>query len=331
MATRQLTTRLQRIHHRWLERRIPASMQHQLNRHNLFIFPSGFGWLFILLCIGLFLLGTNYQNNLMLLLCYFLLSFMLVSLFATYRNLSGLIVSSEGEVTVYAGDALHLPVTIDTKVQHASAHGEISLAFYRSEHKQGLDFDKPENKTKLQLTFHERGVHAMPRVTLKSVFPAGLFTCWTHLAFQEKCIVYPTPKVCRNLYRDASHSQSDENMANSRVAINKGGSDTFFGFTTHVAGMPMHRIAWKLFAKGRGLLDKQFVDHQDSELWLHFQDYFTGDAEEALQKLCYQVNQLNLGSVQFGLHLPNQRIQPASGNAHVKACLTALAEYPRVP
>ena len=64
----------QRNANNWLNKRIPAATRFSLNHKNIFIFPSRFGGLYLFLCLGLFILGTNYQNNLMILLCYFLVS-----------------------------------------------------------------------------------------------------------------------------------------------------------------------------------------------------------------------------------------------------------------
>ncbi|MEC9169935.1 MAG: hypothetical protein VX551_11150, partial [Pseudomonadota bacterium] len=85
-----LSNYLQRRLLKWLDRRVPASHEHHLNGNSIFILPSGFGWSFIILSLCLFLLGTNYQNNLMLLLSYLCLSIMLLTLFYTHQNFARL-------------------------------------------------------------------------------------------------------------------------------------------------------------------------------------------------------------------------------------------------
>jgi len=78
----------------WLDNRVPAANEHHLNLNSIFILPSGFGWSFIILSLCLFLLGTNYQNNLMLLLSYLCLSIMLLTLFYTHQNFARLALKS---------------------------------------------------------------------------------------------------------------------------------------------------------------------------------------------------------------------------------------------
>jgi hypothetical protein len=58
----------------WLKKRIPAGEEQALSHEKIFIFPSRFGFWFLILAALLFVLGTNYQNNLMRLLCTFLAS-----------------------------------------------------------------------------------------------------------------------------------------------------------------------------------------------------------------------------------------------------------------
>ena len=100
-------TVLQGYWNKWLNKRIPAATQHHLNHQNIFIFPAKFGLLFLSLCVLLFLLGTNYQNNLMLLLCYFLLAIFLVNLLASYINFARIDLQIGKCSEVFVGDNLH--------------------------------------------------------------------------------------------------------------------------------------------------------------------------------------------------------------------------------
>ena len=90
----RLTQRRLSLVNRWLDKRIPPASQHSLTMNNIFILPTGFGWAFIIMSLCLFLLGTNYQNNLMVLLSYILLSIMLLTLFYTHQNFARLAVKS---------------------------------------------------------------------------------------------------------------------------------------------------------------------------------------------------------------------------------------------
>ena len=89
----------------WLDRRIPGNKQHTLSHSNLFIFPTRQGFIFLLIASVLWVLGTNYQNNLILALVFFMVALLVVAIISTYSNLAKLKLSYEGCAEVFAGDA----------------------------------------------------------------------------------------------------------------------------------------------------------------------------------------------------------------------------------
>ena len=85
-----LTQRYRERWLRWLDTRIPANDTVHMTLDTIFVLPTGFGWSFIIMACCLFLLGTNYQNNLMLILCYLMLAIMLLTLFYSHQNFARL-------------------------------------------------------------------------------------------------------------------------------------------------------------------------------------------------------------------------------------------------
>lgn len=77
MSAIKLRQLLQQRFDRWLAQRQPASLNVSLNQGVIYILPSRFGYWFIFLILLLYLLGTNYQNNLILLTSFVLLSTLL--------------------------------------------------------------------------------------------------------------------------------------------------------------------------------------------------------------------------------------------------------------
>ena len=56
----------------WVMRRIPPARELTLSQKNVFIMPSGGGFAFLLLLLALLIAGINYENNLVLALCFLL-------------------------------------------------------------------------------------------------------------------------------------------------------------------------------------------------------------------------------------------------------------------
>ena len=83
----QISSFLQSRLNRWLARRIPQKKSHRLQHNNIFILPAKAGMGFILLILLLWLLGTNYQNNLVLGVAFLLLALMVMCIHHKYGNL----------------------------------------------------------------------------------------------------------------------------------------------------------------------------------------------------------------------------------------------------
>lgn len=75
---------------RWFAARAPKSDNATLNLRNVYIFFSREGLLFAVLLIITFIAGINYGNNLVLGLCFYLISVWLISFHVTFAHISGL-------------------------------------------------------------------------------------------------------------------------------------------------------------------------------------------------------------------------------------------------
>lgn len=315
-----MMTAWQRRMSKWLDKRIPAATRFTLNHKNIFIFPSRFGGLFLFLCLGLFLLGTNYQNNLMILFCYFLVALFLLNLFIAYLNFSKLDLQLGKLQNGFSGDKVQLPIWINHT--RTAAHGLISLHFWQQNEKVEIDLDRSNNPTYLALPCKKRGKQNLPRVTFNSYFPLGLFRCWTHLQFEGDVLAYPAPIHCSLTL----HNEQDESHKEAAVVSQKG-HDDFDSLAPYKQGEPLYHVAWKQVAKGQGMISKQFSHQSGSSGWLKLSLLPPLDLEKNLSHLCFQVIELTRNNMHFGLELEHIKIAPDAGLSHQLKCLTALALY----
>ena len=344
---------LQRYWDKWLNKRIPAATQHQLNHHNIFIFPAKFGLLFLSLCLLLFLLGTNYQNNLMLLMCYFLLAIFLVNLLTSYINFARIDLQIGKCPEVFVGDNLQIPLWLNANndsnnLATFSTKGLLHFKFQTHQHKSTkktkfqyeqqnteVDADAFTNPIHLSQKCHQRGKLTLSRVTVQSFYPLGLYRCWTHLAFTHNITVFPKPLPCEIKLHISDHSTAKKS---GEIANEQTGHDDFSHLKAYQVGESLNHVAWKQLAKGRGMVSKQFSSVSNHVGWLKLSaDYknkvlshsivtkTTSDRE--LGELCYQVIELSRTQRTFGLDLGTQCIAPNSGAGHRLACLIALAYF----
>ena len=90
-------------------------------------------------------------------------------------------------------------------------------------------------------------------------------------------------------------------------------------------GDPLKLVVWKKAAKAGELVSRDSQQAQRKELWLDLAAAGGVDAEHRLARLCAWVLQADHLDLEYGLRLPGIELRPASGEAHKRRCLEALA------
>ena len=301
---------------RWLKKRMPANNQHTLNQRSIFIFPSRFGFMYLFVCIFLYTLGTNYQNNLILLLTFTLIGFFITSIIYSYGNLSGLTIKSSQVPAMYANESSFIPLYLSDCVNR----NELTFNF-KQQHGSTLEIAKEQDKVQVPFKPLTRGKVNPERVTIISYFPLGLLRCWTVLDMNIELIVYPEPLDDHVPLLTIDDGQEQQNK--SRMQLNE-----FEGIKDHIAGESLSRISWKHVARNQQkLVSKHFSDVDSTPKWLALSHVRGDDIEQRLSKLTYAIDHYTQEQATFGLLLDNQTIAPDSGEKHRQTCLEALALY----
>ena len=307
----------QRRFQNWLERRIPPARRLQLNQKNLFIFISREGWAYLFIAGLVWIGATNFQNNLVLALCFLLLAILCVAIHQTFANLSGLTLRWIGAEPVFAGDVAHCLIELDS----ATGREQLELTFPGEAATVAAVTGGEPGRVALTVTTSRRGRFTPGRCRLQSRYPLGIIRCWTWLDLEAEVLVYPRPLATDE--REWASGGADEDQG-AAVA----GSEDFFALRSYVPGDALSGVAWKHYAAGRGLLVREQVDYHGTELWLDYRTLPDADPEHRLSKLCFRALELAESLRPFGLRLPDRVIEPAAGDEHLRAVLRALAECP---
>ncbi|MBA6265280.1 MAG: hypothetical protein ACI9N3_001716 [Colwellia sp.] len=307
---------------RWLKRRIPPASQHKLSNRNIFIMPTRFGFVYLVFVVLLFLLATNYQNNVIMLLSYLMASVFITTMMHSFFNLSGIEVSTDKQVEGYAKQYIMVPVKI------LSPNNRLDFNFCFDHQKMShLPQTVQGNQTVyVSCRYENRGVHYPGRLKIWSEYPLGLFITWTRIDFDFKCMLYPAAEPVRHIPSNFAGSVKQ----NSFLENTKPGIDEFFELKTHIPGEPLSRVAWKQFARGQGRLTKHYHQQQGATCWLKLTDMPKHGLEKQLQYLCFLVKEYNDAAQIFGLDLGQEKIKPSQGQQHFNQCLMALALYPKL-
>ncbi|MED5526863.1 MAG: DUF58 domain-containing protein [Pseudomonadota bacterium] len=297
---------------RFLAKRQPAASQCRLGNANIYILPTAFGYAFLALVMAIFLLGTNYQNNLVLLLAFFLISLFTTSMYFTHRNLAGLTLHRLALEPQVAGDDLRLDLQADGK-------GHWGLEFcYGQGPVRKSDVDGLKRLVLLAPP-GVRGRHRPGRLTVACRFPLGLFRAWSYPDLDQELLLYPRPEPWqRGLGVD---------LDKGAVQGQHHGEDDWQGLKNYQPGDPLKRVAWKQLAQGRGMWSKEFARPEQDSRWLRLSEIKGATLEQRLARLAWLVLDSDQRQAQYGLDLGGVKINLGSGHGHCRRCLEALACY----
>ncbi|MCG8668753.1 MAG: DUF58 domain-containing protein [Pseudomonadales bacterium] len=303
---------------KWLDRRIKPSREIRLDQSKIFIFPSRYGFFYLLTALMLFIGGINYENSLILNLCFLLVSLFIISILHTFRNLSGLVIKAGNSEDSFAGGQSLFDVIL--KREGEKAHQALNIIWHDNESGAKDVSDQFETKTRLILDTPTRGLFKPNRLKIQSTFPLGLIRAWSWVDIDMNSVVYPKP-LQGELMQDDEADHGDGQRKVSR------GQDDFDQLRRYQVGDSLKNIAWKHYARGQGLHTKVFTGYQSESEWLSWDSVSARNIEDKLSILCYWVLKFTEDNKLFGLSIPGTTIEPAVGKAHEKKCLKALALY----
>lgn len=290
--------------YRWLDKRQPASAEVRLNQQLLFVFPSAFGgWLVVLIGL-LYLFGTNYQNNLILLCAYLLLSLFCCCILAAFFNLYQLHLSTTATPFCYSGSALQVVIK-------PGQHQHKKMLSFSSQDFAPVLFETLPDLLQFELHPQKRGLYQLRRFKLESYYPFGLIRCWTHIQLAQSYWVYPAPA---SLLQTQLFSLSQQKDHPDQLA-------------PYHAGAPASAIDWKRLAKNPWQPVIRHYSASTAEQPLqNLVVTATGAAlEQQLSEFCALLLQFEQQGQIYGLSTPKGDIDPDHGQAHLHRCLQALA------
>ncbi|MDB5885333.1 MAG: hypothetical protein JWR74_1504 [Polaromonas sp.] len=327
-----LQNRLQR----WFEARLPLADSVTLTQRTVYILPTRPGWMLFLTLAVLLVASINYQLNLGYLLTFLLAGTALVGMHVCHGTLRGLALHLTAPAAQYAGANTSFDIQL-TNARRSVRHG-IGLSVLDPQaagRQQGAGrhwawTDVPaQGSSTVQVAFTplRRGLHRLPTLTAETRFPLGTFRVWTVWRPAAQVLVYPAPEPGPPpLPSGEPRSQGAGNAPRAQS------SGEFDGVRGYRRGDPLKHVLWKKAAKAgeqggesAGLVVRDHQQAQHHELWLDIRQAGTLSAEQGLSRLCAWVLQADRLGLRYGLRLPAAEISPASGEAHKRRCLEALA------
>ena len=324
----------------WFESRLPLSDSVTLTQRTVYILPTRAGLMLGLTLLVLLIASINYQLNLGYLLTFLLAGCALVGMHVCHATLRGLAMNL---VAPNAHQALATAI-IDVKFtneRRSPRHGiglrvlnPLDANGKKSSERNWAWTDVPaQGSSVVQVAFTptRRGLHRLPTLCAETRFPLGTFRVWAVWRPAAQMLVYPAPEAM-----PPPLPAGEPRAAGASAALRAQNTGEFDGIRAYRRGDPMKRVIWKkavnamsasqqTTSRDSGLLVRDTQPAQRHELWLDFMQAGTFDTEKKLSRLCAWVLRADTLGLDYGLRLPALQIQPASGEAHRRQCLEALA------
>lgn len=296
----------------------PLANLHQENNNAVSYRLAQTGYvLLVIIAVILFLAVSNpSRSNFALFFAFSLISFGLVSIWLTIRNIRGLII--EPEESRY--DKSTRPLRFSLVVRNPTSLSRSALALKLG--KQTLNSFSLDAHSHRQLLIlfkhHGRGHYQLDQLSLTTDYPLGIMTVCLPLKLVLHAWVLPTT--------DQAISKPPPN-----VEYLRGENNAIDSLRDYTDGDPINRIHWQSFAKTGKLAIKAFANEQEEQpacqqIWLDWST-IQGNAEDRIQSLVAMMDWAMDNRIHYGLRLEDTEIAMGSGIAHYYHCLKELAIF----
>lgn len=296
-----------------------------LTQRNVYILPTGPGFMLGATLLVLLVASINYQLNLGYVLTFLLTGSAVVGMHVCHGTLRGITMNLLAPEDHFAG--ANVTIGVNLLSDKRSVRYGIGLAVLGTQHWSWTDVPA-QGRAKVQVAFQapRRGQHRVPTLTAETRFPLGTFRVWTVWRPAAQVLVYPAPEP------HPPPLPSGEACTGGRAAVQRQSTGEFDGVRTYRRGDPLKLVIWKKAAKTDELVSRDAQQVQRFELWLDLAHTgiagaTTGGAalESALSRLCAWVLLADKQGLHYGIRLGGQEIAPGHGEAHRRNCLQALA------
>jgi len=308
---------------RWWQARLPLTDTTVLTQRNVYILPTGAGWMLALTLVVLLVASINFQLNLGYLLTFLLAGSAVAGMHFCHATLRGLSLHLKPPEPLFLGQGAALQVQLAS--ERRTPRLSIALAVHGSGHWAWTDVPA-QGIAQVQVAFTptRRGLHRVPTLTAETRYPLGTFRVWTLWRPAAEVLVYPAPES------GAPPLPPGEPRAGCTGSAPTQGTGEFEGVRAYRRGDPLHLVVWKKAAQALSsgsdaLVSRDAQQSQRHELWLDTAHTGLADPEARLSRLTAWVLQADRLGLNYGLRLPGREIAQGSGPAHRRNFLEALA------
>jgi uncharacterized protein (DUF58 family) len=295
----------------------PEALPITIDRRRIYVLPTRYGLFFGGLLAAMTLGALNYNNNPALILCFLLASVAHTSLLRAYLTLRGLRLEQVGADPVHAGDTQSLRLLF--AAGEARRRAGIVVLQDGTRVSFGLDADA-RAEARIARAAARRGLHAVGRIEISTRLPLGLFVAWSWLNPQAQVLVYPALEA----QAPPLPGRGDKGQPRRR----RGLDEEPHSLRDYRVGDPLRLVAWKRSAQTNRLMVREYESPAGADVLLDWRELGALEHEARIRRLARWVVDAEREGLRSTLVLPQRRIGPGNGAAHLHACLRELALHP---
>lgn len=306
-----------------------------LSRRHIYILPTRFGMVFVILLFAMLLGSMNYSLSLGFALTFLLAGVGHAAMLHTWRNIAHLQIKLHHLPPTFAGEPLSIELTInETKGRDRTG----VLLHFECEPPAGFSqmIDIPafsETNIVLSHSTSTRGHLKPARIKIYSEFPLTLFHAWAYVQLEATAMIYPTAS---QLERFAELSQDTAvDHASCDITSRQAGIEDFAGHKLYQIGDNLKKVNWKASSKLNdneigipNLLIKEYEGISAQSLVLDWEQTSGLAYEARISLMTSWVVAAAEASREYAMRIPQLDITKNTGSAHTHACLKALALMP---
>ncbi|HLT25280.1 MAG TPA: DUF58 domain-containing protein [Zeimonas sp.] len=298
--------------------------EHRIGRRAVAVAPSAAGVLLGAALLAMLIAALNYQLTLGYALTFLIAGVVVVGALHTMRNLAMLTLRGARADPVFAGQLAEFTLI----ARNETRFERFALALHAPGMAQPEHFDVPagaEQFVSVALPTRRRGWMPMPRFTLTTTFPIGIWRARTRWQPAQRVLVFPAPET-------PAAPLPMRNTASGEGASGGHGHGDVVALRPYADGDPPQRIAWKAVARtgSQELVALQMGEAELGETTLDWHALPASmDDEAKLSRLTRWTLDADAAGVRFALRLPGTFVEADSGPAHRMRCLEALATWSR--
>jgi uncharacterized protein (DUF58 family) len=263
------------------------------------------------------MIGSAYENNLINIIAFFLLSLILISMVQTHNLLRGIEISAIQNQNGFALDFFKATIIahdVDRQGQPTLPRPGVNIKLRRSEilSKNGFETAGAYPVQTRRYQTEARGFYQGQDLVLETRAPLGLFRAWSPRKFSYQFYVYPKPMVL------AAWPWPDK-------AEGPELREDFRDLKAYKPGDSARHVDWRQWAKTNQMWTKNFENPEPDYKILKDSKVPGKDLEERLSKLCGWVLEESKNNKSYSVVIKNQRLGPGQGAQFTQKVLEVLS------